>query len=334
MRILIVKLSSLGDVIQTLPILHDLSRAVPQVKLDWVIEEAFASLLQGLPGLDRVLVYGQRRWRKRPFDAAVRAERRAFFEHLRQHAYDVVIDAQGLIKSAWVARQASLAPGGFSVTFGNRSELCSFEWPVRLMLNRSVPMPWQVHAVQRTRLLAAGALSYERAAFMAQPPVYPFGPLAALTNRTGVWLSHGTTRADNQWPRAHWLALARRLIEAGESVLIPQASATEAAWAHSLTEELGPQAQVLPRLQLGALWPQMAHARGVVSVDSGLGHLAVALDLPVVQLFSQDRIRRAGPIGRAHQMAIGGDHVPDVDEAWQAWQRCLSAASPARQRAP
>ncbi len=146
-------------------------------------------------------------------------------------------------------------------------------------------------------------------------------------------LSHGTTRADNQWPRSHWLALAQRLIEAGESVLIPQASPAEEAWAHSLAEELGTRSQVLPRHKLGALWPQMAGARGVVSVDSGLGHLAVALDLPVVQLFSQDRIRRAGPIGRAHQMAIGGDHVPDVDEAWHAWQRCLSAASPARQSA-
>jgi heptosyltransferase-1 len=307
---------------------------VPQVKLDWVIEEAFASLLRGLPGLDRVLVYAQRRWRKRPFDAAVRAERHAFFEQLRQSSYDVVIDAQGLMKSAWVARQARLAPGGFSVTFGNRSELCAYEWPVRLMLNRSVPMPWQVHAVQRTRLLAAGALRYEAAAFMAQPPVYPFGPLAGRIDRAGVWLSHGTTRADNQWPRSHWLALARRLIEAGESVLIPQASATEEAWAQSLAEELGPQAQVLPRLQLGALWPRMADARGVVSVDSGLGHLAVALDLPVVQLFSQDRIRRAGPIGRAHQVAIGGDHVPSVDETWQAWQGCLSAAWPAPGSAP
>ena len=333
MRILIVKLSSLGDVIQTLPILHDLSQAVPQVRVDWVVEEAFASLLQSLPGLHRVLVYGQRRWRKQPFDAAVRAERRAFFEQLRQQPYDVVIDAQGLIKSAWVARRARLGPAGFTVTFGNRSELCSYEWPVRLMLERSVPMPWQVHAVQRTRLLAAGALSYEQAAFMAQPPVYPFGPLAPEAQRSGVWLSHGTTRADNQWPRSHWLVLARRLIEAGESVLIPQASAAEETWAHSLAEELGPQAQVLPRLPLGALWPRMADARGVVSVDSGLGHLAVALDLPVVQLFSQDRIRRAGPIGRAHQVAIGGDHVPDVDEAWQAWQRCLSAASPARQSA-
>ena len=326
MRILIVKLSSLGDVIQTLPVLHDLSQAVPQIQVDWVVEEAFASLLQSLSGLGRVLVYGQRRWRKQPFDAAVRAERRAFFEQLREQSYDVVIDAQGLIKSAWVARQARLGPGGFTVTFGNRSELCSYEWPVRLMLSRTVPMPWQVHAVQRTRLLAAGALSYESAAFMTQPPVYPFSPLAAPAQRKGVWLSHGTTRADNQWPRANWLALARRLIEAGESVLIPQASATEEAWAHSLAEELGPQAQVLPRLTLGALWPQMAGARGVVSVDSGLGHLAVALDLPVVQLFSQDRIRRAGPIGRAHQSAIGGDHVPDVDEAWQAWQYCLSAA--------
>ena len=325
MRILIVKLSSLGDVIQTLPVVQDLRAAFPQARIDWAVEEAFADLLQSVPGLERVLPCAQRRWRKTPFDARVRSERAAFRARLREEAYDAVIDGQGLIKSAMVARQARLAPGGFTATFGNASELCGYEWPVKWLLQRGVPMPRQVHAVARTRLLAAGALDYAQAHFMAEPPCYPFPPLAPVSQRQGVWLCHGTTRADNEWPLDHWAELGQRLLAAGERVCIPQASDKEAAWAAQLVARLGEGAEVLPRLKLSALWPRMADSRGVVSVDSGLGHLAVALDLPVVQLFSQPRIRRAGPIGRAHQAAIGGDHVPAIDEAWQAWQRCSQA---------
>lgn len=326
MRILIVKLSSLGDVVQTLPVLQDIARVLPQARIDWVIEESFASLLQGL--VDRVLVCAQRRWRKRPFDRQVRSEVAAWRRQLQEQAYDLVFDAQGLIKSAWVARQARLSPGGFSVTFANRSELCAYEWPVRFMLDRSIKMPWQVHAVQRTRLLVAGALSQEDADWLAAPPAYPFGPRRPAQQRQGVWLSHGTTREDNRWPESHWLDLGRRLLASGETVWIPQASDRELAWAQTLAAELGPGAQVLPRLDLGSLWPRMAGARGVISVDSGLGHLAVGLDLPVVQIFSQDRIRRAGPVGRAHQKAVGGRHVPSVDEVWRAWSECLLAQAP------
>lgn len=324
MRILVVKLSSLGDVIQTLPVVQDIHTAFASATVDWVVEEAFADLLQSVPGLDRVLVCAQRRWRKTPRATQVLAERAAFRARLREEAYDAVIDCQGLVKSALVARQARLAPGGFTATFGNASELCSYEWPVKWLLQRKVPMPRQVHAVQRTRLVVAGALGYGDAPFMAQPPRYPFPPRPAQGE--GVWLCHGTTRADNEWPLDSWAELGRRLIDAGQNVLIPQASDKEAAWAAHLAQQLGEGAQVLPRLKLSALWPRMAASRGVVSVDSGLGHLAVALDVPVVQLFSQPRIRRAGPIGRAHQCAVGGDHVPGVDETWQAWLRCTQPA--------
>jgi heptosyltransferase-1 len=95
MRILLVKLSSLGDVVQTLPVLSDILRAQPQAQMDWVVEESFASLLQSVPAIERVLVYAQRRWRKRPFDARVRSEQRSFRQSLHQCTYDVVLDAQG-----------------------------------------------------------------------------------------------------------------------------------------------------------------------------------------------------------------------------------------------
>jgi heptosyltransferase-1 len=115
------------------------------------------------------------------------------------------------------------------------------------------------------------------------------------------------------------MGLAERMLEAGERLFLPQASAAEAEWAEGLATQLGAGVEILPRLDLGSLWPRMAYAKGVISVDSGLGHLAVGLNLPTVQLFSQDRIRRAGPVGQPHQRAVGGDHVPTVEEVWRAW---------------
>lgn len=325
MRILIVKLSSLGDVVQTLPVLKDIERVFPDARVDWVVEEAFADLLRSLPALDRVLVCAQRRWRRHPFDRRVRQEYRTFVGELREQAYDVVVDCQGLIKSAWVARQARLCREGFSVTFANRSELCSYEWPVRLLLDRSVAMPWRIHAVARTRHLVASALSYSQSPFLSEPASYPFIAKSDQSERSGVWLAHGTTREDNRWPRSHWIGLGKRLIESGEPLFLPHASATELDWAQGVAAELGAGVQTLPRLDLGTLWLRMAQAKGVISVDSGLGHLAVGLNLPTVQLFSQDRIRRAGPVGRAHQRAVGGDHTPSVEEVWQAWSSSCAA---------
>ncbi|HSW17046.1 MAG TPA: lipopolysaccharide heptosyltransferase I [Ramlibacter sp.] len=334
MRILVVKLSSLGDVVQTLPVLHDLCDRFPQARIDWVVEEAFAPLVRRAPQVDRVLAVAQRRWRRARFAPATRAERRAFAGELRSVAYDVVIDFQGLIKSAWVARQARLAPGGFSATFGNASELCGYEWPVRLLLQRAVPMPRRIHAVARTRLLAARALGYDAPGFIETPPTYPWA-LGAPEQPPQVVLAHGTTRADNEWPQAEWVGLARRLAQAGFEVLVPQASAAEENLARAIAEAVGPAARVLPRMGLPALLGVMERASGLVGVDSGVAHMGVALDLPVVEIFSQPRAWRAGPVGKPHQASVGGDAAPALDEVWAAWQACWErraarVAEPAR----
>jgi heptosyltransferase-1 len=325
LRILVVKLSSLGDVIQTLPVLHDLTTQFPGVEIDWVVEEAFADLLRQVPGLGRVLPCAQRRWRKTPFASDTRAQWRQFWATLHQEAYDVVIDFQGLIKSARVARGARLTPAGFSVTYGNRSELCAYEWPVRWMLDRTVPMDTRLHAVARTRQLAARALGYDDQQLLRQAPVYPFARLGPKS-QPAVFFAHGTTRADNEWPTAHWLALGRLCVAAGFEVWVPHANEHELALAEQLQRDLGAAVRVLPRSSLADLLKVMATCRGVLGVDSGLSHLAVALDLPVVEIFSQARAWRAGPVGQAHQCAVGGDHVPDVAEVWAAWQRCQRAA--------
>ncbi len=319
MKILLVKLSSLGDVIQTMPVVHDLLHAMPHAQIDWVVEEAFAPLVQRVAGLHRVLPIAERRWRKSRLASGTRQERLAFAERLQAVEYDAVIDFQGLVKSALVARQARLSPAGFSVTYANGSDACSYEWPVRFMLDRTVPMPQRIHAVARYRALAAGALGYT----VIGAPNYQW--LSLLPSRQTpvargtVVLAHGTTRADNEWPEADWTLLGQRLIAAGFNIALPHNGGPELLLAERLAQALGEHADIWPAMGLAQVLDCMSSSVGVVGVDSGLSHLAVALNLPHVQLFSQPRAWRAGPVGQAHQRAIGGDHAPTSDEAWQAW---------------
>ena len=319
MRVLVVKLSSLGDVIQTLPVLHDIQAMHPQAQIDWVVEEAFADLLRSVPGITRVIPIAQRRWRRTPWSAQARRGWKDFWAQLQAQTYDVVIDFQGLIKSARVARGARLSPGGYSVTYANASDWCAYEWPVRWMLGRSVPMEKTIHAVARYRSLAARAWGLDPATVLAQAPLYPW-PAQAPAQPLCMVLAHGTTRADNAWPMAHWQALAQRLLALGWTLAVPQANDSEAQWAAQLQAALGPDCQIWPRMGLADLRWRMAQCSGVIGVDSGLGHLAVALDLPTVIIFSQPRVARAGPVGCDHQTAVGGDHVPSADEVWAAWR--------------
>jgi heptosyltransferase-1 len=91
-------------------------------------------------------------------------------------------------------------------------------------------------------------------------------------------------------------------------------------------------AHVWPAQSLDALARRMAASAGVLGVDSGLSHLAVALDLPHVQIFSQDRAWRAGPVGRDYQRIAGGAQAPDVNQVWDAWQIALAASHQGRAR--
>ena len=319
MRVLVVKLSSLGDVIQTLPVLHDILARHPQAHIDWVVEEAFADLLRTVPAISRVIPIDQRRWRRAPWSTDARRGWAAFWADLHQHAYDVVIDFQGLIKSARVARGARLSPGGFSITYANASDWCAYEWPVRYMLKRCAPMEKTIHAVARYRSLAARAWGHDPLPVLVQAPVYPWQRVSVSHPRCIV-LAHGTTRADNVWPMAAWLVLAQRLFAEGWTLALPQANDSEAQWAAQVRSAIGDACVVWPRMGLADLRQRMADCGGVIGVDSGLGHLAVALDLPTVIIFSQPRVARAGPIGCAHQTAVGGETAPEPPAVWAAWQ--------------
>ncbi|MDI9334721.1 MAG: lipopolysaccharide heptosyltransferase I [Cytophagales bacterium] len=323
MKVLIVKLSSLGDVIQTMPVVADILAVYPDAQIDWVVEEAFAPLTLRVQGLRRVMPIALRRWKKSWLSRATRQERTTFKQQLQADAYDAVIDCQGLTKSALVARMAKLNPQGLRGSFANKSDACSYEWPVQYLLTDNQPMPQRIHAIARTRLLAAQLLGYvptgsPRVVFMDLPV------RAGLSRQ--IMFTHGTTRADNEWPQWKWESVAAQLARHDQhQILLPHANDKELAICQGIQRYAGKLVQVLPRMGLPELLNIMSTCQGVIGVDSGLSHMAVALGLPHVQLFSHDRAWRAGPVDTPHQLAIGGAVSPSVQDVMQAWHKVVIA---------
>ncbi len=325
MRVLIVKLSSLGDVVHAMPVVADIHRAFAQAQVDWVLEPAFAGLVQRMSGVHQVMCCPLRRWRGDWFLAEHRAERRALRMQMASTPYDAILDLQGLIKSAWIARMAR----GPRFGLANRTQGSSYEWPVRFLQNHSIPLPRHVHALTRSRLLAAQALGYA----LQEPLDFGLRLQGPPLTRPTVVLVHGTSRADKLWPETHWLALGQRLRAQGFALVLPQGNAAEAQRAHSLALALhqadDPQAvQVWPPMAIDEVAQAMAATQGVIGVDSGLSHIAVALDLPHVQIYNFDTAWRTGPLPQQlRQLAVGGDHVPPADEVWAAWLRVSGQGS-------
>ena len=353
MKILLVKLSSLGDVVHTLPVVQDITRALPDAKIDWVVEKSFAPLLQPLllpgGGLRRVIACELRRWRKAPLAAVLRGQWGSFKSELQVDAYDAVIDLQGLTKSALVARLAKLAPGGKRYAMANQTDGSSFEAPTRWVAGVAIRMEPHSHAVQRGRELAAQALGYTIAptpdfGLNTPPAQIEWAPTAPETiadewRPSRVAFVHGTSRADKEWPLDYWTALGMRLNAAGFEVVLPHGSVSEYSDAHAIarplnqSDEATPGARVLPVLSLDALTQELAGCAGVIGVDSGISHIAVALGLPHVQIYNFDTAWRTGPpeIGRdatdaaaraLRQFSVFAHPFPEVDAVWHAWLAC------------
>jgi heptosyltransferase-1 len=316
-NILIVKLSSLGDVVHAMPAVQDLRLALPHAQIDWVVERGFAPLVRSCEGVHRTVECELRRWRKSPLSAQTRTQWRAFRTELQAQAYDAVLDLQGLTKSALVARCARLAPGGRRYALANQTEGSSYEAPTRWVADVALRVEPRVHAVQRSRLLCAAALGYA----MPAGEDYGLHPDGVAATVPTVALVHGTSREDKLWPEAHWIELGRRLLEQGFGLGLPHGSTAERARSERLAAALGPQAQVWPQLHLDALAGRMAGCAGAIGVDSGLSHIAVALDLPHVQLYNFDTAWRTGPVGRARQCSVFGQPAPTVDAVWSAWRQ-------------
>ncbi|MDB5870440.1 MAG: lipopolysaccharide heptosyltransferase [Polaromonas sp.] len=335
MKILLVKLSSLGDVVHALPVVQDIHAALPGAQIDWVVEQSFAPVLVLNPGLHRIIACEIRRWRKSPLAAVTRQQWNAFKADLRQTPYDAVIDLQGLTKSAVVARLARLAPGGKRYALANQTDGSGYEAPTRWVADVAIRIAPRVHAVQRSRELAARALGYQVQSspdFGLKRLLAHEGNAQAATEKIAnrVAFVHGTSRANKEWPLAHWTALGRRFLTAGWQIALAHGNAKELATsrviAAALNQHTPGHAIVWPLLPLDALTQELGRCAGVIGVDSGVSHIAVALDLPHVQLYNFDTAWRTGPDSASgRQAGVFAWPVPSVDAVWQAWLACLDA---------
>jgi len=328
-KVLIVKLSSLGDVVHTMPAVQDIRLAVPGVQIDWVVERAFAPLVARCAGVRHVIPCDLRRWRTSIFSQPTRQEWRVFKDALRSEAYDAVIDLQGLTKSALVAWLARTSATGRRYGLGNQTDGSGYEAPTRWVADVAVPMEPHVHAVQRGRLLCAAALGYTadgpdhyrlQSGTLAVSAPDPLGQAANPFAPRKAWVAlvHGTSRADKEWPLAHWVTLGQRLNHSGFSVALPHGNDAERLVSAAIAEQLN-DAWVWPTLGLDALTDTLARCAGVIGVDSGVSHIAVALDLPHVQIYNFDTAWRTGPTEITRQLSVFESPHPSVEAVWQAW---------------
>ena len=331
MKILLVKLSSLGDVVHTLPALQDILVAMPDAQIDWVVEKAFAPLLSQVKGVQRIIPCELRRWRQSFWTAQTRREWRAFKADFQAARYDAVIDLQGLTKSALVAWLAKLTSHGKRYAMANQTEGSGYEAPTRWVADVAITQEPHVHAVARARVLAAEALGYELKNSKIGVNYGLNMPIAqSIRGQEApkkIAFIHGTSRQDKTWPLQHWQALGQRLLGQGYQVMLVHGNADELLTSRAIAAQLGHHSVVLPLLSLAELTQELGACHGAIGVDSGVSHIAAALGLPHVQIYNFDTAWRTGPLGCAYQVSVFGQPSPTVDAVWRAWLACESAVT-------
>ncbi|WP_287800455.1 lipopolysaccharide heptosyltransferase I [Acidiphilium sp.] len=313
MRILLVKTSSLGDVVHNLPMVSDMVRARPGLAIDWLVEPAFADIPAMHPAVGSVVVADLRHWLRSPWDRGTWRGVRALRARLAETAYDLILDTQGLVKSALVARLARGPLYGPDRRSAREPLAAAF-------YAHGLPMDWRRHAVWRNRMLGAGALGYP---LPETPPDYGLSaPLSGdRLTEPACLLFHATSRASKLWPAGHWVALGRALQRRGFATLLPSGNEREQAAATGIAQAIGAGARVLPRTGIRELAGVIAQARMAVGVDTGLLHLAAALGRPTVGIFCDSDPAQTGVLANAAMNLGGFKACPAADEVLAALEQ-------------
>lgn len=343
MKILIIKTSSMGDIIHTLPAITDTARAIPDIQIDWVIEEAFAEIPRWHPAIRHVIPVAIRRWRMHPFAILRSPEWKQFRARLEQEQYDCVIDAQGLVKSALVARLANGKIYGFDWSSA-REPLATLAYQQKFYISKDQ------HAVERTRALFGKSLCYRyssagedcdlRSAFRHTLGDGDFGLVRSQfgildRNKPYVLFLHGTTRDSKHWPDEHWIHLCKLITQAGFTVKVPWYNEVEKSRAEKIVA-VSERAEMLPKSNLQGMASVLAQAKAFVAVDTGLGHLGAALNVPGISLYGPTSPLYIGTYGK-NQIHMGtqsfADQAPNqledilrnisADGVWRELQKLL-----------
>jgi heptosyltransferase-1 len=296
MRNLIIKTSSLGDIIHTLPAITDAVQAYPDIRFDWVVEENFAEIPAWHPAVEKIIPIAWRRWRKNLLKLKTYRELKIFNDQLKSTPYSRVIDLQGLVKSALVTRCASLDSSGLRCGLNRQSARESL---ASLFYQRTYAVNPQQHAVTRMRQLLAAALDYPVPDTAPNYGIditrFPSVP-SVDQNKPNIIFLHGTTWETKLWPESYWIALAQQATKAGYTVLLPWSNDSERKRAERIAQ-ISPLVSILPRLNLSEMASVLTRAQGIVAVDTGLGHLAAALGIPTISLYGPTNPNLTGTVG-------------------------------------
>jgi len=295
-RILLVKLSSFGDVLHALPTLEALRDAFPHAHITWLVEAAYAPLLSGHPALDEVWIAP----RLRPaelFSGSNVAALRRLVRQLRVRPFDLVVDVQGLLKSAvWVALARSPRKVGYDKTR---------ELSYLALTERAPPFDPEAHAVRRYLNLAH---------YLGAPPALPrfrlgldaAADIAALIpaepDRPLAVLHPGARWASKLWPPASWARLAEWFHARGFQVAVTGSRADQDLVGDITAQGQAPLLNLAGRTSLAQLAGVLRTARLAVTTDTGAMHLAASLGTPVAALFGPTAPWRTGPFGEGHQV--------------------------------
>lgn len=340
MKILLIKTSSLGDVIHALPALTDALRAVPELKVDWVVEERFADIPSWHPAVNKIIPVAIRRWRKKLYKKQTWREIKTAISVLRKEKYDLIIDAQGLMKAVWISWFVKAKTCGYA--FG-----CARDSVAPLFYNKKFKLTLEDHAVERIRKLFSGALNYHLPNSLPDKlPNYGVDKTrwqkSELINENYILFFHGTTWKNKHWPENYWASLINLLDKKNYKVKLSWGSEQEKLNSLKIVELSQVQNKVenknvslLPDLNVAGLLPYIASARAVVAVDTGLCHLAAALNIPTVALFGPTDPSKTGVTGPQQiTLKTNFDCSPclrrecDFKQKTQEWPACFESLKP------
>lgn len=319
MKICVVKTSSMGDVIHTLPALTDAQQAIPNLQVDWVVEKSFAEIPRWHSAVLQVIPLEIRRWRKQLCQRQTWIDFSQYKAQLQSCHYDAVIDAQGLIKSAVLATR--LAKGkkyGYNA-HSAREGLSS------LFYDHKADISYQQHAVERIRKLFAQSLGYP---MPTQIGDYGIARHFAknLTKQIAcpyIVAIHSTTRADKHWAEHYWQQFFEQILPTGLAIHLPWGNEMEYQRAKRLAK-ISSQIHVLPKLSLSELANEIVNATAVISVDTGLSHLTAALDKPNLILYGATDPILIGAYGK-HQHYLKAKGMDKIlpEQVWETFQTIL-----------
>lgn len=320
MRVLIVKTSSMGDVVHALPAISDMARAMPGIEIDWLVERGFAAMPSQHHAVRRVIPLQWRKWRKSLRTPETQAALRTWRQEMKQDRYDLIIDMQGLLKSAAFACFAQGPRAGYD-RHSIREPLAS------LFYSRKARVPRDLHAVDRCRQLAAQLLGYPlpsskpdfglRAAPQAWTP--GAGPYAVLIPCA--------SRPEKLWPLANWIAVGQQFKAMGWHLAIMWGSPEEQKLAQAIADKT--QGVVPPFLTVQQAADTLAHAQAVVGLDTGMSHLAAAHGRPTVGIYCDHEPGLAGLVGSGPVISLGGKgRIPSLADVQLALDKVLADATP------